>query len=158
MFYQMPIPFWFKLKHVFHITSEKPLAKKRPKAFRMGEHIRFYNPQGKDEKYFRYHIKQQMLKKEPLEGPIFVHMVFYMPRPKGDYGTGKNSGILKASAADYHIKKPDEDNLSKFVKDAMNGIVYRDDSQVVGAFTWKEYEKNGGTVIRVYSLLSPHNY
>ena len=36
---------------------------------------------------------------------------------------------------------PDTDNVLKAVSDAMNGIVYRDDSQVVNAVVWKRYSE-----------------
>ena len=41
----------------------------------------------------------------------------------------------------WHIKRPDVDNLVKGVKDALNGYVYKDDSQVSQLFTTKKYSK-----------------
>lgn len=71
------------------------------------------------------------------EGPVHLHLVFYLPRPKGDYGSGKNAGILKGSAPRHHLKKPDLTKLSRAVEDAMKGVMWKDDSQV-----WRQdYEK-----------------
>jgi Holliday junction resolvase RusA-like endonuclease len=36
-------------------------------------------------------------------------------------------------------KKPDWDNIGKIVADALNGIAYHDDAQIVEARTWKYY-------------------
>ena len=148
----IPVPDWFELKYVFAIRTAKPLPKKRPKASTASGFVKFYNPQSKDEMDFKLNIKRKIGNAKPLEGPVFVDMLFLMRRPKIHYGTGKNEGTLKSSADVFHVKKPDEDNLLKFIKDAMNKLVYRDDSQVVGAFTWKEYSQDTGVIVKVYEL------
>lgn len=63
---------------------------------------------------------------------IKLVLKFYMPRPKSHYGTGRNSGKIKASAPGYadHRSKPDLDNLIKGVMDGLTGALYEDDSQV----------------------------
>ena len=66
----------------------------------------------------------------PMAGPLDVMFSFQMPRPKGHYGTGKNVGILKASAPKYHTSKPDTTKLIRSTEDALKGIAWRDDSQV----------------------------
>lgn len=64
----------------------------------------------------------------PLEGPLRVVMTFYMPRPKS----------LPKKVV-WHVKKPDADNLSKAIGDALNGIAYNDDSQIVRLTAHKQY-------------------
>jgi Holliday junction resolvase RusA-like endonuclease len=86
----------------------------------------------------------------PIDKPIKLICVFYFPRPKSHYGTGKNSGKLKESAPKYHTIKPDLDNLVKFCKDAMSGIFYRDDSLVYEVGARKEYtEGTPNTLIKL---------
>ena len=41
--------------------------------------------------------------------------------------------------AKYPVSKPDIDNVYKIVSDALNGIVWKDDSQVVHGEIWKKY-------------------
>lgn len=41
-------------------------------------------------------------------------------------------------------KKPDWDNIGKLVADALNGLAYRDDAQVVEAYVAKRYVEGGG--------------
>lgn len=38
-------------------------------------------------------------------------------------------------------RRRDTDNLTKAVKDALNGIVYKDDSQVLAELAWQEKDK-----------------
>lgn len=72
---------------------------------------------------------------QPLTGPIRLDLTFVMPRPKSHYGTGRNAGKLKNSAPDCHTQKPDLDKLVRAVGDALTGVAYLDDSQIiVGAY------------------------
>lgn len=76
---------------------------------------------------------------EPWRGPVMLTLVFYMPRPKGHYRTGKNAELLRESAPVHHAVKPDLDKLLRAVKDGLKGVVYLDDAQVVWVNARKEY-------------------
>lgn len=87
---------------------------------------------------------------EMLHGPISLSLSFTMPRPKGHYGTGKNSNVVKSGAPSWHTSKPDLDKLVRCVKDALTGIVWLDDSQVVRlANVTKTYGTAPGVYIEV---------
>ena len=65
---------------------------------------------------------------------------FYLPRPKGHHGTGKNAGIVKASAPRFPATKPDIDKLTRSTLDALGEAgVWADDSQVVRLSVSKDY-------------------
>jgi Holliday junction resolvase RusA-like endonuclease len=66
-----------------------------------------------------------------LTGPIQLHLVFERPRPLGHFGTGKNANVLKQSAPPFPISKPDSVKLTRAVEDALTGVVWKDDAQVV---------------------------
>ncbi len=74
-----------------------------------------------------------------LEGPLVLDLTFFMPRPKGHYGTGRNADKLKPSAPEYHITTPDKTKLTRCVEDALTGTVYRDDKQVIDGWQKKQY-------------------
>lgn len=76
---------------------------------------------------------------EPLTGPLELAALFYFPRPKSHYRTGKHADELKPNAPDYCATKPDADKLIRAAADAMSGIVYRDDSQLVRISARKLY-------------------
>jgi len=60
----------------------------------------------------------------PLEGPLHVYLAFVMPRPKS---RTKKRG---PNPREWHITKPDAENLAKSVLDALTGTLWRDDRQV----------------------------
>jgi Holliday junction resolvase RusA-like endonuclease len=64
---------------------------------------------------------------------IAVTCRFFMPRNKGDFGTGRNAALLKPSAPRHHVKKPDVDKLVRGILDPLTGVIYGDDGQVVAA-------------------------
>lgn len=70
----------------------------------------------------------KLLRGEPIE----VWTRFYTRRPKSHYGTGRNADVLKPSAPERPITKPDKDKLERRVLDALTGVIYADDGQVVG--------------------------
>lgn len=77
---------------------------------------------------------------EPYHGPIYVSFLFVFPRPKGHYGSGKNSKVLKTSSPEHcdQVSK-DCDNMEKFYCDSFNCIHYPDDRQVVKMESFKRY-------------------
>jgi len=118
------------MKRISITIEGVPQALKRHRAVRAGKFIRTYDPSSKDKEDFSWKAISKLKPDSPFTGPISLVVVFYMPRPKSHYGSGKNASILKKSAPSYHVTKPDTDNLLKFVKDAFNKIYWKDDSQV----------------------------
>lgn len=109
---------------------------------------------GKD-KRAKVHIQSNVRSQapaEPLTGPLEVELWFYLPRPQGNYGTGRNAGQLKASAAKFHIKKPDSDNCEKLLLDALTGIFWNDDSQICDTHIHKRYSKTPRTVVHIAKI------
>ena len=58
----------------------------------------------------------------------YLQACFWLPRPKGHFGTGKNAGKLKKSAPLYCSTKPDLDKLLRAVCDALwqSGVLSSD--------------------------------
>lgn len=74
-----------------------------------------------------------------LTGPLEVSLTFVRARPKGHYGSGRNADKIKASAPQWPTTKPDVDKLSRGCLDALTGVLYRDDAQVVRKTVAKFY-------------------
>ncbi len=83
----------------------------------------------------------------PTVRPVELEVTFYMPIPSSLSKTKKMSMDGR-----HHIKRPDSDNLLKSVKDALNGIAYRDDSQVCVTKTRKIYSFEPRTTISITVL------
>jgi Holliday junction resolvase RusA-like endonuclease len=88
----------------------------------------------------------------PLEGPVGVSVRFFLRRPKGHFGTGRNVGKLKDSAPSFPTSKPDATKLLRAVEDALTGVVYRDDAQVVEQQVVKVYGHPEGAHVVVWTL------
>lgn len=76
---------------------------------------------------------------EVLTAPLNVSMTFYQQRPKSHYGTGRNADKLKDSAPPFPTGRPDATKLARSTEDALTGVVYRDDAQVVDLDVHKRY-------------------
>jgi len=73
-------------------------------------------------------------------GPVRVDLIFFMPRPKSHFGTGRNAGTLKPGAPFFHTVKPDIDKLERAVLDALTmGGAYTDDARVAMVTKSKVY-------------------
>lgn len=91
-----------------------------------------------------------------LTCPVSLKLTFYRSRPKGHYGTGRNAGVLKDSKKqEQPVSKPDLTKLTRAVEDALTGVIWKDDSQVVTQDTIKVYcgaEDKVGVLIEIKSL------
>lgn len=68
--------------------------------------------------------------------PLSLVLEFRFPRPKKHY---RSSGELRDDAPRYHIGKPDASKLSRSVEDALNDLVWDDDSRVAMLLAVKTY-------------------
>lgn len=81
-----------------------------------------------------------------LKGPLVADVVFRLPRPKGHYGTGRNAATLKPSAPAFPSTRPDGTKLWRAAEDALLGIAYHDDGQIVDQRVRKVYGPPGATI------------
>lgn len=59
------------------------------------------------------------------------------------------SGMKKLNGEINPTTKPDTDNIAKIILDALNGIAYHDDSQVVDLRVCKRYAEQPKVVVRI---------
>ena len=67
---------------------------------------------------------------ELITEPIELTARFYFARPQSHFGSGKNAGVLKASAPSIHAQSPDLAKLLRSLEDALTGVVWQDDKLV----------------------------
>lgn len=120
-----------------------PIAKKRPRFVRRGKFVSTYNPQETEEGRWLW---EAMMCIPPDFGvivdPVEVRATFFMPIPS-------SISAKKRTELNHHFKKPDVDNLLKFVLDCLNGMLIKDDSQVYALSAQKLYSENPRTCIEI---------
>ncbi len=125
-----------------------PVAKGRPRFRKVGNFVSTYTP--KKTKDFEVIVAEKarlaMGSQEPLETPLRCYLYFGMPIPES-YSKKRKEACLNGS--ERYTKKPDADNLGKSVTDAMNNIVYKDDSQIVALHIVKTYAAEPGVAIMI---------
>jgi Holliday junction resolvase RusA-like endonuclease len=84
--------------------------------------------------------------------PVGLSLVFSMKRPAGHYGSGRNADKLKPSAPARPTVKPDALKLARAIEDALTGVVWRDDSQVVVEAIDKRYGVPEGVQVHLWPL------
>lgn len=73
-------------------------------------------------------------------GPVAIDVTFLLSRPKGHYGTGRNSALIREAAPAHPAVKPDIDKLLRSTLDALTEAgIYRDDAQIVIVGAAKQY-------------------
>ena len=89
---------------------------------------------------------------EVLRGPLSLSIIFHQVRPLTHYGTGKNVGVLRPHCPQYPAKRPDATKLFRATEDALKGILWADDGQIVIARATKLYGELAGNqlVAHVY--------
>jgi Holliday junction resolvase RusA-like endonuclease len=84
-----------------------------------------------------------------LSEPLSLEVTFSFQRPRSHYGSGKNSTLLKPSSPQHHTSKPDTTKLLRALEDALTGIIWVDDSQVVHQSATKKWDTAGGATVKI---------
>ena len=71
-----------------------------------------------------------------LHGAIFAEIKVFMGIPNS---TSKKQRDSMLAGRERPTKKPDCDNIAKIILDALNGIAYDDDRQIVEVYVSKRY-------------------
>lgn len=78
-----------------------------------------------------------------LEGPIKALIIAYYKIPKS-YSKKRVQAIR--DGLEKPTKKPDADNIGKIILDSLNGVAYKDDSQIIELMIIKRYTEDNERV------------
>jgi Holliday junction resolvase RusA-like endonuclease len=120
---------------------EKPKAKQRSR--KGGDH--WYNPQSEEMKKDKILVRNQLSDNFKIIGkgiPVVVNVTWFFI-PTAAEQTKKFIALIKNEICPY-TKKPDRDNLDKYILDVLSGIIFHDDNQV--------YD---GRLLKLYTLNNP---
>ena len=127
------------MKTISFIYYGEPVAKGRPKFFRKGNFVGTYTPKKTAEA--EEDFKTQALNHRPktlITGEISLEVGFYRGLKKS------MSKRAKTDALDGRlnpVSRPDIDNYVKLVCDAMNGLFWKDDAQIINLTMKKRYSE-----------------
>lgn len=94
----------------------------------------------KAEKAFRDYVRD-CAPREPFNGPIVVDLEFVFKIPK--------ARAKQLRPGDPKEERPDRGNLAKLAEDALEGLVYVDDAQIVDGFIRKVWGERDETRVWV---------
>lgn len=129
----------------------QPVAKGRPKFARRGAHVVAYTPAktASYENLVKMAATEAMQGCDPTAAPVELRIVLRMQIP----ASWSNKRRALAAAGEIRAtKKPDADNVLKGIKDGCNGIVWRDDAQVVVIVLTKAYADAPGADVLIHEL------
>lgn len=139
----LDLPFPVRLAFEFTFAG-KPQAKERP---RLGRGNTVYTPRSTQEAEARLaRFAEQLVaykRARQFAGvPLFVQYIFLLERPR-------------SNKSPFPIVRPDCDNMEKLVNDALNCVIWDDDSCIIGGMPVKLWSPDGRprTIIRVYEVV-----
>jgi Holliday junction resolvase RusA-like endonuclease len=110
----------------------------------------FTKPETRDwKKTVAVYARSAMRGAAPLTGPLKIELAFQVPIPPS-WPNWKREAAERGEIAP--TVKPDLDNFEKAVKDAMNGIVWVDDAQVVRCEKAKDFSARPGVAVTITPL------
>jgi Holliday junction resolvase RusA-like endonuclease len=96
----------------------------------------------------------RMACKTPLDGCVELRLDFFMPRPDYHYTKIDGKRVLRNDAPYWHTTTPDGTKMVRCAEDALKGIAWHDDKQVVIKHDSKRYAEEPGVLIRITSVSS----
>lgn len=128
-----------------------PKGKGRPRFSRAGKFTRVYtDKQTLDyEAVIKFFAAEAMGSTDLLETPVSVFLYIRHAVPQS-YSKKRTEACL--SGLEQPCKKPDIDNIAKTFLDGMNGVIFKDDTQVVDLHVKKVYSAVAGVDVMVMEI------
>lgn len=129
----------------FTIPGE-PVGKARPRMTRSGH---TYTPEKtvSYENLVKLCFKAKYPNEKPADGTVQMVITAHYAMPKS---VSNKKRQLMTDGKIRPTKKPDADNIIKAVADALNGIAYRDDSQIVNVSISKWYSDSPRVEVAIF--------
>lgn len=120
------------------VVPGTPVAKGRARSFLRAGHIAHCTPEktARYENLVKLAAQTAMAARSPIEDAVLLGVVAYMPIPASWSQKKKDAAVREEIKPTI---RPDLDNIIKALKDGMNAVVWKDDSQVVEIHAAKRY-------------------
>lgn len=126
-----------------------PIGKGRPRFRRAGQYVTTYTPDKtvSYENLVKLMYEQQCKSYQfPQDVPLDMRITAYYSIPKS---TSKKKRAEMLAFKVRPLKKPDSSNVLKSVEDALNGVAYHDDTQIVDTQIRRFYGENPRVVVTI---------
>ena len=133
---------------MFFEVKVKPKGKGRPRFVRRGNFVSTYTP--KTTKEYEETIRNAFLKQckgqydKEYSGLVKVSIWADFEPPKSLSKVKKKELIGQP-----HLKKPDVDNVAKSILDTLNGVAWKDDSQIGSLLVCKLYGEEDKVTVEI---------
>ena len=133
-------------------VSGEPCGKARPRVVRNGNVSRTYTPEKtvNYENLVKLEFQRQCNNAYIGDGSIRMYIAARFSIPSS---ASKRKATAMLDGAIRPTRKPDCDNIAKIICDALNGVAYRDDAQIVFITVEKQYAAIPGVEIRIEEVL-----
>lgn len=128
----------------------EPVAQGRPR-FNSHTKVAVDPKKSRDYKKLVAYYAEEHRPKQLLDKPLSVLIDIYRTPPKSISKVKKNHAELENETM-RPITKPDVDNYAKGIKDALNGVIWTDDSKVVDLRVRKFYSLNPRAEVKIEEL------
>lgn len=115
-----------------------PKGKERPRAAKLRDRTIVYTPKKTKDYEREIATAYRTQCRGIFSGAVAIEIHAYYEIPKS---ASRKRVLDMVSDRERPTKKPDGDNIAKAVCDALNGVAYKDDSQVVDLTVRKYYSK-----------------
>lgn len=129
------------------VVYREPFPKERPRGTIISGHVNIYTP--KKTVAEERAIAEAWKKTNgliPFEGAVVVRIVLGMAIPRSASQKKKKDMLARKIRP---TTKPDADNCAKLILDALNGLAYGDDNQIVSLSVKKYYTEVPKIMIKV---------
>jgi Holliday junction resolvase RusA-like endonuclease len=137
----------------FTIPGE-PCAQGRPRFSTIGGYVKAIDPaKSRNQKAFVKYLATTAAKQQGwtyTDLPLYVEIIAYMGIPKSKPKKWRTAAIR---GQERPTKKPDVDNLFKLVTDALSGVIYADDKQIVSCRVQKWYSEEPRTEVKIAEVI-----
>jgi Holliday junction resolvase RusA-like endonuclease len=125
-----------------YIVHHEPVGQPRHRISTRGGFAKMYLPVRHPVHAFKMAIRLAVGKPVKIKGPVEIVIYAWFSRPKSRVWKTKPMPV------EFHTKKPDADNVIKAVLDALNGVAWVDDAQIV-SIQMRKYVCSGACSSRV---------
>lgn len=130
------------------VIEGQPVGKGRPRFARRGKFVQTYNPQ-KTQDYEKEvvvaFLRQCKDVADKCYGKEVKMKIWAYFEPIKSISKKKYNELIGQAVT----KKPDWDNIGKIISDSLNGVAYKDDSQISSVEVYKRYDHTARVEVEI---------